>query len=70
MTVQEFAQQHNLGVRRDSVGDTTTKLRSETLQIIQQRMLRRRRSGGSKWSDGEFAELAALYLKWFRKAEK
>lgn len=67
MTVQEFAQQHNLRVRRDSVGDATTKLRGETLQIIQQRMLRRRRSGGSKWTDDEFADLCRVYLRWWRR---
>jgi hypothetical protein len=40
------------------------------LQTIQTRMLRRKRSGGSRWTDREFAELAVLYLKYWRRSRR
>ena len=46
---------------------TPQSVRAEMLDIIQQRMRRRTRDGHSKWNDKEFAELAELYLHWFRK---
>jgi len=46
---------------------TPKTVRAEMLDITQQRMRRRTRTGHSKWTDQEFADLCRLWLKWYQE---